>query len=141
MVQVTDAAANKEADDSDFELDVGSDDDLPLVKKKQKGARYIHLPLFSACQHHIGLSMMLKLQSAVSAFLSSGNTFLAYHFGCINMFMAPHRLTAQKTAAANQVMLHNKDAMQCSYTSQLSLCMWVSCCIAQQAFDKDHIVT
>ncbi|DBA97121.1 TPA: hypothetical protein ACH3X1_014891 [Trebouxia sp. C0004] len=31
-------AAAKEADDSDFELDVESDDDLPLAKKKQKSA-------------------------------------------------------------------------------------------------------
>lgn len=35
-----DVAVVKEADDSDFELDVESDDDLPLAKKKQKSARY-----------------------------------------------------------------------------------------------------
>jgi len=40
MLQMGDVAAAKEADDSDFELDVESDDDLPLAKKKQKSARY-----------------------------------------------------------------------------------------------------
>ncbi|DBA70377.1 hypothetical protein WJX79_010688 [Trebouxia sp. C0005] len=36
--QMGDDAAAKEADDSDLELDVESDDDLPLAKKKQKSA-------------------------------------------------------------------------------------------------------
>lgn len=40
MLQMGDDAAAKEADDSDLELDVESDDDLPLAKKKQKSARY-----------------------------------------------------------------------------------------------------
>ena len=42
MLQMSDDAAAKEADDSDseLELDVESDDDLPLAKKKQKSARY-----------------------------------------------------------------------------------------------------
>ena len=40
MLQMGDAAAAKEADDSDLELDVESDDDLPFAKKKQKGTRY-----------------------------------------------------------------------------------------------------
>ncbi len=39
MLQMGDVVAAKEADDSDFELDVESDDDLPLAKKKQKSAR------------------------------------------------------------------------------------------------------
>ncbi len=40
VAQMGDVAVVKEADDSDFELDVESDDDLPLAKKKQKSARY-----------------------------------------------------------------------------------------------------
>lgn len=35
------AEAAGKSDDSDFELDVESDDDLPLAKKKQKSARYV----------------------------------------------------------------------------------------------------
>lgn len=42
MLQMGDVAADKEADDSNSELefDVESEDDLPLAKKKQKSARY-----------------------------------------------------------------------------------------------------
>lgn len=34
------ADAKESPDNSDFELEVESDDDMPLAKKKQKGTRY-----------------------------------------------------------------------------------------------------
>jgi hypothetical protein len=42
MLQMGDVAADKQADESDseLELDVESEDDLPLAKKKQKSTRY-----------------------------------------------------------------------------------------------------
>lgn len=43
LLQMSDAAATKleEPEDSDFEVDVEDDDDVPLAKKKQKSARFV----------------------------------------------------------------------------------------------------
>lgn len=88
---MTDAAAVKE-DDSDFELDVESDDDLPLVKKKQKSNRQAHccqtwpvtptgLLLGTACGSCIKTGCYRMLHAAVFAMHVQSTELYLWLFG------------------------------------------------------------
>lgn len=59
------ADAKESSNGTDFELEVESDDDVPLAKKKQKASRYTlaSMQLLCHADHHRGSSCVFLLQN------------------------------------------------------------------------------